>query len=175
MHGSFRSREIFTDNWKAEMDDNTALATDNLDAALIRRGTTRLLHSLGFASVPELPLRSGRRADLVAVGRAGELLIVEIKSSVTDFRSDRKWPEYRAHCDRLLFAVTSRFPEELIPPEIGLIVADAYGGTLVRKGEFRPIAPATRKAILLSIARSSSVRLATALDPSLGALESGTR
>jgi hypothetical protein len=158
------------------MDDKTtALASNNLDAALIRRGTTRLLYSLGFASVPELPLRSGRRADLVAVGPAGELLIVEIKSSVADFRSDQKWPEYRVHCDRLLFAVTSRFPEELIPPEIGLIVADAYGGTLVRKGDFRPIAPATRKAMLLSIARSSSVRLATALDPSLGTLESGTR
>jgi hypothetical protein len=63
----------------------------------------------------------------------------------------------------------------LIPLEIGLIVADAYGGTLVRKGEFRSIASATRKAMLLSIARSSSMRLATVLDPNLGTLESGTR
>ena len=54
----------------------------------------------------ELPLPSGRRADLVALGSGGEILIVEIKSSVADFRADQKWMDYRLHCDRLFFATS---------------------------------------------------------------------
>ena len=79
-------------------------------ALLIARGTARLLHSLGFACVSELPLPSGRRADLVALNERGEIWIVEIKSSIEDFRTDQKWPEYRSHCDRLFFAFTQSLP-----------------------------------------------------------------
>jgi hypothetical protein len=70
-------------------------------ALKIARGTARLLRSLGFSCVSELPLPSGRRADLVALNEKGEIWIVEIKSSVEDLRADQKWQEYRAHCDRL--------------------------------------------------------------------------
>ena len=73
-------------------------------ALAIARGTARLLRSLGFACISELPLPSGRRADLVAINERGEIWIVEIKSSIEDLRADQKWPEYRAHCDRLFFA-----------------------------------------------------------------------
>src|SRR4249919_993453 len=55
-------------------------------ALAIARGTARLLRSLGFACVSELPLPSGRRADLVALNEKGEIWIVEIKSSVEDLR-----------------------------------------------------------------------------------------
>src|SRR5258705_11258535 len=93
-------------------------------ALVVARGTTRLLHSLGFAVVSELPLASGRRADLVALGSDGELWIVEIKSSIADFRADQKWIDYRLHCDRLLFATTLDVPCEIFPQDAGLIVAD---------------------------------------------------
>src|SRR3954463_16433468 len=73
-------------------------------ALAIARGTARLLRSLGFSCVSELPLPSGRRADLVALNERGEIWIVEIKSSVEDLRADQKWQDYRAHCDRLYFA-----------------------------------------------------------------------
>ena len=39
-------------------------------ALAVARGTTRLLHSLGYSVVSELSLPSGRRADLVALGAA---------------------------------------------------------------------------------------------------------
>ena len=71
-------------------------------ALAIARGTARYLHALGYCVVSELP--SGRRADLVALGGDGEIIIVEIKSSVADFRADQKWIDYRRHCDRLFFA-----------------------------------------------------------------------
>ena len=77
-------------------------------ALAVARGTTRLLHQLGFSAVSELPLPSGRRADLVALNTAGDIWIVEIKSSIEDFRADQKWMDYRLHCDRLFFATTRR-------------------------------------------------------------------
>ena len=55
-------------------------------AIAIARGTARYLHALGYCVVSELPLPSGRRADLVALGGDGEIIVVEIKSSVADFR-----------------------------------------------------------------------------------------
>ena len=59
-------------------------------ALAVVRGTARLLHAHGFSVVSELPLPSGRRADLVALDAGGEIWIVEIKSSVADFRTDQK-------------------------------------------------------------------------------------
>jgi RecB family endonuclease NucS len=64
-------------------------------ALAIARGTARLLHAHGRCVVSELPLPSGRRADLVALDQGGEIWIVEIKSSIADFRADQKWQDYR--------------------------------------------------------------------------------
>src|SRR3954454_185426 len=89
-------------------------------ALAIARGTTRLLHSLGFSVVSELALASGRRADLVALAADGEIWIVEIKSSVADLRADQKWMDYRLHCDRLFFATSLEVPCEIFPPDTGL-------------------------------------------------------
>ena len=100
-------------------------------ARAMARGTARLLLSLGLSCVSELPLPSGRRADLVALDGSGDIWIVEIKSSVADFRADQKWMDYRLHCDRLFFATTLDVPCEIFPPDTGLIVADAFGASIV--------------------------------------------
>ena len=93
-------------------------------ALMIARGVRRLLRARGFSSLTELPLTDGRRADIAAVNRDGEVLIVEVKSSAADFRADRKWRDYAACCDRLYFAISERTPAELMPLEAGLIIAD---------------------------------------------------
>ena len=77
-------------------------------ALMIARGVRRLLRARGFSSLTELPLTDGRRADIAAVNRDGEVLIVEVKSSPADFRADRKWRDYVACCDRLYFAISER-------------------------------------------------------------------
>ena len=136
-------------------------------APAIRRGALRLLHALGFAAVAELPLGSGRRADLVALGAGAEIWIVEIKSCAADFRSDRKWQEYRLYCDRLLFAVAPEFPVAMLPADAGLVIADAYGGTLVREAPLHPLAAARRKAVLVRFGRAAAARLAAVHDPGL--------
>ena len=134
-------------------------------ALAIARGTTRLLHAHGFSVVSELPLPSGRRADLVALGGDGTLWIVEIKSSVADFRADQKWMDYRLHCDRLFFATTAEVPCDIFPPDTGLIVADAFGAELVCAAPEHRLHAATRKSMMLTFARAAALRLSALADP----------
>ncbi len=134
-------------------------------ALIVARGTMRLLLSHGFTCVSELPLPSGRRADLVAVGRGGEIWIVEIKSSVADFRADQKWMDYRMHCDRLFFATTIEVPCEIFPKDTGLIVADGFGGEIVCEAPEHRLPAPTRKAMTLRIAQCAALRLQSLIDP----------
>jgi hypothetical protein len=152
------------------MQGTAPLSADRLDgeiASAIRRGTLRLLHGLGFAAVAELSLGSGRRADLVALSSGAEIWIVEIKSSLADFRADRKWQEYRLHCDRLLFAVAPEFPSTVLPQDAGLVIADAHGGALMREAPLHAISAARRKAMLVRFGRAAAARLARMHDPGL--------
>ena len=122
-------------------------------AMLVRRGMQALLADLRHVALPEVPLSSGRRADLLTLSEKGEIWIIEIKSSIEDFRVDRKWPEYRAHCDRLFFATHPDVPVDIFPEEAGLFVSDGYGAHLLREAPEHRLAPATRKALTLSVAR----------------------
>jgi hypothetical protein len=134
-------------------------------ALAVARGTTRLLHSLGFSVVRELPLASGRRADLVALGAGGEIWIVEIKSSIADLRADQKWIDYRRHCDRLFFATTLEVPCEIFPPDTGLIVADGFSAEIVCEAPEHRLHAATRRSMMLAFARVAALRLAALADP----------
>jgi len=134
-------------------------------ALAIARGTGRLLLQHGFSCVSELPLASGRRADIVALDQAGEIWIVEIKSSIADFRADQKWPDYRLHCDRLFFATSIEVPCDIFPKDAGLIVADAFGAHIECEApEHRMPAP-TRKMMMLAFARAAALRLQALGDP----------
>lgn len=134
-------------------------------ALAVARGTARYLHARGYCVVSELSLPSGHRADLVALGGDGEIIIVEIKSSVADFRADRKWMEYRRHCDRLFFATVIDVPREIFPLDAGLIVADAFGAAILNEAPEHRVAAATRKSIILRFAHAAALRLQALADP----------
>ncbi|RZN12613.1 DNA repair protein MmcB-related protein [Bradyrhizobium genosp. SA-3] len=134
-------------------------------ALAVARGTARLLRSLGFSCISELPLPSGRRADLVALNERGEIWIIEIKSSVEDLRADQKWHEYRAHCDRLFFAFTQDLPCEIFPEDTGLIVADAYGAHMHCAAPEHKLAAATRKQMTVRFAMAAALRINRLVDP----------
>ena len=134
-------------------------------ALLIARGTARLLRSLGSSSVSELPLPSGRRADLVALNERGEIWIVEIKSSVEDLRADQKWEDYRMHCDRLFFAFTQDLPCEIFPKETGLIVADGYGAHLHCEAPEHRLPAPTRKLMTIRFGIAAAQRINRLVDP----------
>ena len=126
--------------------------------AAVTRGAARLLAALDYAPLAEVVLPNGRRADLMALGRRGEILIVEVKSGVEDFRADFKWGEYLAYCDAFAFAVGPEFPREHLPVEPGLIVADGFGGAVLREPPRAPLAGARRKALTLAFARLAALR-----------------
>ena len=136
--------------------------------AAVTRGAARLLAALGYAPLTEVTLPNGRRADLMALGRKGKIFIVEVKSSVEDFRTDGKWGEYRPYCDAFAFAVAPEFPRDILPGEPGLIVADGFGGAILREAPVTPLAGARRKALTVAFARLAALRAsgvqATALD-----------
>lgn len=136
-------------------------------ARAVQRGVLRHLALSGMAGIPEFSLVTGRRADILALGPKGEITIVEIKSSVADFRVDAKWPEYRAFCDRLMFAVPIGFPVEILPQDTGLLMADAFGAECLRPAPLHPMAGATRRALTLRFARAAATRLAVLYDPDL--------
>jgi hypothetical protein len=135
-------------------------------ALVVARGTQRLLLSLGLSCITELALASGRRADLVALRDDGEIWIVEIKSSIEDFRVDQKWPDYRLHCDRLFFATAQHVPLEIFPEDAGLILADGYGAALIREAPEHRLHTATRRSMMLCFARAAAMRLQALADPS---------
>jgi hypothetical protein len=121
--------------------------------SLVTRGAGRLFAALGFAPLAEVCLPNGRRADIMALGPKGEIAIAEVKSSLEDFRTDGKWPEYRPYCDLFYFAVAPEFPRGILPEGPGLIVADGFGGAILTEAPSSPLAPARRKALTLAFAR----------------------
>lgn len=131
-------------------------------ALVIRRGVQRMLMQMSAHVLPELSLAGGRRADLVALTRNGEIWIIEIKSSVEDFRVDRKWPDYRLHSDRFFFATHPEVPSSIFPAECGFILSDGYGAEILRESPEHRLAAATRKALLLRFARAGAARLTAA-------------
>ncbi len=133
----------------------------------IARGASRYLRALGWAVVAELPLADGRRADLMALDRRGGIIILEVKSCLADFRTDNKWEDYRQWCDRFYFAVDARFPQDCIPEECGLIVADRFDAEALREPPEHRLDAARRKAVTLRFARCAAFRLHGADDPDI--------
>jgi len=134
-------------------------------AAEIVRGAQRMLADLGLASLTEVTLANGRRADVMAVGPKGEIVILEVKSCLQDFATDQKWPEYAPYCDRFYFAIDCDFPKQHIPRDCGLMVCDGFGGAILREVEPAPLNAARRKAVTLSFARLAAARLMRAGEP----------
>jgi hypothetical protein len=124
----------------------------------VTRGAARLLADMGYAPLLEVCLPNGRRADVMALGRKGDIIIVEVKSGVDDYRVDRKWPEYAPFCDAFYFAVAPEFPEGILPDEPGLIVADGFGGADDRPAPPAALAPARRKALTIAFGRLAAMR-----------------
>lgn len=138
-------------------------------AAGVCRGVCRLLVDQGRGPLTEVTLRTGRRADVLALDRDGLITIVEVKSSLADFRSDAKWGDYLDFCDLFFFAVAADFPRERLPEEHGLIIADRYGAVVERPAPLRKLVAARRKALTLRFALLAAQRLQTVADAAIPA------
>lgn len=142
-------------------------------AAAIFRGTRRMLFAARWVSLAEMALPDGHRADIMAINDRGEIVIVEVKSSLADFRSDNKWQSYRDFCDRFYFAVDAQFPDEVLPEDTGLIRADAYNAVILREAEPVKLAAARRKALINRFGVIAAQRLLINDDPWCADLQMG--
>ena len=147
------------------LDDQIPDGRQSPVAAAVQRGTMRLLHHHGFDGITELTLRTGRRVDIAALNAKGKVTIIEIKSSKEDFLSDTKWQEYLEWGDEFYFAVPMGFPVDMLPYDEGLIVADQYGGEIIRPAQARPLPAARRKAVTLLFASTAAKRIFRMQDP----------
>jgi hypothetical protein len=148
------------------MDDAATLPV--LPGQRLARGVCRGLRALDFVTVEELVPAPGLRVDVMALGPKGEVWVVECKSGRADFRADRKWRGYLDWCDRFFWAVDADFPTDLLPPETGLILADAFDAEIVRMPTESPLAPARRKGVVQKFARHAALRLQALRDPGAG-------
>jgi len=150
----------------AELVFDIAKRRDNGEGASgLARGAARLLAQMGFQPAHEVSLPNGRRADIMALNRKGALVIVEVKSSLADFRADAKWPDYRDCCDLFYFAVGEDFPRDVLPDGAGLIVADAFGAAVLREAPRHEIGAGLRRRLTLRFARIVAHRLRSIEDP----------
>ena len=124
----------------------------------VTRGAARLFVDLGYAPLLEVTLPNARRADILALGPRGQIAIAEVKSGIDDFRTDRKWLDYGPYCDSFFFAVAPEFPRDILPLEPGLIVADAFGGAVLREAPTALLNGSRRKALTLAFARLAATR-----------------
>ncbi|MCC9625838.1 MmcB family DNA repair protein [Thalassospira sp. MA62] len=125
----------------------------------VTEGVCRLLHHHQMTPLTELRLGNGRRLDVLALGSKGELWAVEVKSSIEDFKADHKWQSYLDYCDRFFFAVPMEFPKELIPEDVGLIVADRFEAAIVRMSDETKLSAARWKKLLISFGQTAAARL----------------
>jgi hypothetical protein len=133
-------------------------------AQQVARGVSRLLMQEGFSPILEFTLANGRRLDVAALGPDGTVVGVEIKVALGDLKSDLKWPEYLEFCELFYFAIPPDFPDEYVPSGTGLIVADRYGGAIVRPSPVAAIHASRRKAVTLRFAKTAAERLATVIE-----------
>ena len=144
-------------NSPSQPDTDPAASRPEVTAA-VTRGAVRAFRGLGYVALAEVTLPNARRADLMAISPRGELFIAEVKSSVEDFRVDRKWRDYLDFCDRFAFAVAPEFPQYVLPEEPGLLVCDGFGGALIREAPLSPLSGGRRKALTIAFARLAALR-----------------
>lgn len=149
--------------------------SDELKAAqAVARGICRLFARNDIWCLPEMPLRSSRRADLMGIDAKGHLVIVEIKVSRADLLGDGKWTDYLDHCDRFYWGLAPHLDRACMeepafrPERCGLIVADGYDAEILRPAATVPLAAARRKAETERLARAALRRQLGLVDPAFG-------
>lgn len=151
-----------------------ALAESSLEqrtALAVARGICRLFARNDIWCLPEMPLRSNRRADLMGIDAKGRVIIVEIKVSKADLLGDGKWTDYLNHCDRFYWGLSHHLDREcmetmaFLPDRCGLIIADGYDAEFLRPAPDLGLNAARRKAEIERLARASLRRQVVSADP----------
>jgi hypothetical protein len=145
----------------------------------VARGICRLFARNDIWALAEMPLRNGRRADLMGVDAQGRIVIVEIKTARSDLLGDGKWPDYLDFCDRFYWGLPPELDRGVLegpdyrPDCCGIIVADGYDAEIVRPAPSHPLNAARRRVEVERLARAALRRQVVAADPECAAFGTG--
>jgi hypothetical protein len=140
-------------------------------ASDVVRGIGRLFARNDIWCIPEMPLRCGRRADLMGIDAKGNIIIVEVKVNRGDLLGDAKWTDYLDYCDRFYWGLAPGLDrsclatEAFLPECCGVIVADGYDAEIIRPAPTRKLAAPRRKVETERLARAALRRLVNTSDP----------
>lgn len=146
--------------------DSPALAASD-----VARGIGRLFARNDIWCLAEVPLKNGRRADLMGIDAKGLVVIVEIKVARADLLGDAKWPDYLDFCDRFYWGLPPGLDRAVLesaayrPETCGVIVADGYDAEILRPAALDPLAAARRKTQVEHLARMAMRRHLALVDP----------
>lgn len=128
-------------------------------AAALKKAAAFYLFRYGFAVTYELGVMpwGSRRADIVANKVSGKIVILEVKSSLADFRTDKKWRSYLDYCDKFMFCTTEELYAKIkdeLPPEVGVVCLSPETGYayMAKKSPNLPITDENRITVLSRLA-----------------------
>lgn len=75
----------------------------------------------------------GKRFDVIGF-KKNSISIIEVKSSVNDFRYDKKWRDYRVYCNRLFFVCPFNAVKADEVDDCGLIYCFKFRNNIIDKG-----------------------------------------
>ena len=132
-----------------------------MEASRICAAVMRFYGERGYACLPEFTLKTNRRPDVTCLNKQGEIIMVEVKSSVADFKADKKWHEYSEWADALYFAVAEDFPLNILPDETmcGILITDGFDCHMIRDAPAARLAAARRHSMIRRLARTAMFRL----------------
>ena len=135
--------------------------TNYLSAEKITKAVAGFFQEMGDATLSEFTLKTGRRVDLIVLSRGQHITIVEIKSSLNDFSSDKKWQNYLDWADQFYFAVAENFPVERLVDEMrcGILITDGFDTHILREAPLRKLPTKRRTHLIRRLAFAAMTRL----------------
>ncbi len=134
---------------------------DNLSAERITTAVASFFQEMGDATLSEFTLKTGRRVDLISLSRSQHIAIIEVKSSLADFSSDKKWQNYLDWADQFYFAVAENFPVERLADEMrcGILITDGFDTHILREAPLRKLPTQRRNHLIRRLAFAAMTRL----------------
>ena len=131
----------------------------------IMQETLRFLSNKGYKTITEFALPNKKRVDIIALNCKKEILIIEVKSKINDFKNDKKWKKYLNYCNYFYFAL-NKYPKNLkIYENVGIIEINNKKNEIKKRASYVKMPEKKRNNIIFSFALSAASKFHRLIDP----------
>ena len=131
----------------------------------IMQETLRFLSNKGYKTITEFALPNKKRVDIIALNCKKEILIIEVKSKINDFKNDKKWKKYLNYCNYFYFAL-NKYPKNLkIYENVGIIEINNKKNEIKKRASYVKMPEEKRNNIIFSFALSAASKFHRLIDP----------